>query len=57
MPRPGKTAKLRLEPLHRLAQWLAAHPQRFGIIAMRQASPSAGFKAWRLSPSGWALLP
>ena len=37
MPRPGKTAKLRLEPLHRLAQGLAAQPQRLGVVAMRQA--------------------
>ena len=42
MPRPGKTAKLRLEPLPRLAQWLAAQPQRLGVVAMRQA-PSIGW--------------
>ena len=45
MPRRGKVAMLRLEPLHRLAQWLAAQPQRLGVVAMRQASPSDGFKA------------
>ena len=56
MPRPGKTAMLRLEPLPRLVQGLAAQPQRLGVVAMRQASPSAGFKAWRLSPNGLALL-
>ena len=37
MPRPGKTAMLRLEPLLRLVQGLAAQPQRFGVVAMRQA--------------------
>ena len=38
MPRPGKTAMLRLEPLHRMALRLdGSAPQRLGVVAMRQA--------------------